>query len=170
MLHVPNLATFEDLHEYHIFIYIDHLKHFHDDTEIQFKDLLEMGVPSWVIDSFETNEVDVDFARQWRLIELQSHVTARAIFKHRLQILWTSNEIIFNFPLLWEKAKIYKITFPTTCLVESWFSRVTQLLSKARKMHQRQGPHWISVFEIKFLIIIHILKKIDYMLIEELFL
>lgn len=42
-------ATLEVLHEVAILICIDHLKKLHDDKKTRFKDLLEMEIPSWMV-------------------------------------------------------------------------------------------------------------------------
>ncbi|XP_076030400.1 protein FAM200C-like [Oratosquilla oratoria] len=64
--------------------------------------------------------------------QLQSGHTAKARFKHGFWNSWTSKEIAVNSPLLWEKVELYIFAFPTTYLEESGFSKVSQLLSKAR--------------------------------------
>jgi hypothetical protein len=79
----------------------------------------------------EVNAVDVDIVLQEYLIELQSDITAQARFKNNKHF-WISSEIANNFPHLWEEAKLFFIRFPSSYIVESGFSRVLHLLSKAR--------------------------------------
>ena len=66
------------------------------------------------------------------LIELQSDEIMRAKFQDGKYNIWKTNDVATKYPLLWDKAQLYVIAFPTSYLVESGFSRVSQLLSKAR--------------------------------------
>lgn len=46
--------------------------------------------------------------------------------------IWKINEIATKYPVLWDKAQLFIIAFPSSYLVESGFSRMSHLLSKAR--------------------------------------
>ncbi|XP_068220908.1 protein FAM200A-like [Palaemon carinicauda] len=139
----------------------------HSDVQNRFSDLLMMVIQTWVSIPFEVNVADIDISLQERLIELQSDEIMRAKFKDGKCNVWKTNDVATKYPLLWDRAQIYVIAFPTSYLVESGFSRVSQLLSKARnrlgivktgdfrlsltsmepdikklaEQHQPQGPH-----------------------------
>ncbi|KAK2703355.1 hypothetical protein QYM36_018147 [Artemia franciscana] len=66
------------------------------------------------------------------LIELQSDEIMRAKFKDGKYNIRKTNDVATKYPLLWDKAQFYVIAFPTSYLVEAGFSRISQILSKAR--------------------------------------
>lgn len=148
-------------------IYINHLKQLREDMRVRFIDIINLNIPDWVIDPFSVNAADINIELQECLVDLQSDMNAQVRFKLNKDNFWISNEIASTFPQLWEKARLYFIAFPTSYLVESGFSRVMHLLSKARnrldvvqrgdlrmslttlkpeinklaKLHQAQGSH-----------------------------
>ncbi len=58
----------------------------------------------------------------------------RAKFKDGKYNIWKTNDIATKYPLLWDKAQLYVIAFPSSYLVESGLSRVSHLLSKVRNI------------------------------------
>ena len=81
---------------------------------------------------FEVNAADVEVDIQEEIIDLQSDGRAKSLFKNAKHDVWKSSEFVSKYPLLWEKAKIYHIAFPSSYLVECGFSRINQLVTKNR--------------------------------------
>ncbi|XP_068234218.1 SCAN domain-containing protein 3-like [Palaemon carinicauda] len=128
----PCLASVSsDLQDEDLALYGEYMENMHKDMQIRFSDLLMMVIPTWVSIPFEVNVADIDISLQEPLIELQSEEIIRAKFKDGKYNVWKTNDVATKYPLLWDRAQIYVIPFPTSYLVESGFSRVSQLLSKA---------------------------------------
>ena len=98
----------------------------------RFSDLLGIDIPIWVSIPFKLNVAEIQLSLQEPLIELQSDKIMRAKFKGGKYNIWKTNDVATKYPLLWDKAQLYVIAFPTPFLVEAGFSRVSQILSKAR--------------------------------------
>ncbi|KAK2720534.1 hypothetical protein QYM36_004419 [Artemia franciscana] len=98
----------------------------------RFSDLLGMDIPIWVSIPFKVNVAEIELPLQEPLIELQNDEIMRAKFKDGKYNIWKTNDVARKYPLLWDKAQFYVIAFPTSYLVEAGFSRVSQILSKAR--------------------------------------
>ncbi|XP_068208491.1 protein FAM200A-like [Palaemon carinicauda] len=129
----PCLASVSsDLQDEDLALYGEYMENMHNDMQIRFSDLLMMVIPTWVSIPFEVNVADKDISLQEPLIELQSDEIVRAKFKDGKYKVWKSNDVAKMYPLLWDRAHIHVIAFPASYLVESGFSRVSQLLSKAR--------------------------------------
>ncbi|XP_068220903.1 SCAN domain-containing protein 3-like [Palaemon carinicauda] len=164
----PCLASVSsDLQDEDLALYGEYMEIMHTDMQNRFSDLLMMVIQTWVSIPFEVNVADIDISLQEPLIDLQSDEIMRAKFKDGKCNVWKTNDVATKYPLLWDRAQIYVIAFPTSYLVESGFSRVSQLLSKARnrlgivktgdlrlsltsmeptikklaEQHQPQGPH-----------------------------
>ncbi|XP_068233580.1 SCAN domain-containing protein 3-like [Palaemon carinicauda] len=91
-----------------------------------------MAIPTWVSMPFEVNVSVIDISFQEPLIESQSDEIMCAKVKDGKYDVWKTNDVATKYPWLWDRAQIYVTAFPTVYLVESGFSRVSQLLSKAR--------------------------------------
>ncbi|XP_076372972.1 zinc finger BED domain-containing protein 5-like [Tachypleus tridentatus] len=129
----PCLASVSsDLQGEDLALYGEYMENMHKDMQTRFSDLLMMVIPTWVSIPFEVKVADIDISLQEPLIELQSDEIMRAKFKDGKYNVWKTNDVATKYPLLWDKAQLYVIAFPTSYLVESGFSRVSQLLSKAR--------------------------------------
>ncbi|XP_076324411.1 zinc finger BED domain-containing protein 5-like [Tachypleus tridentatus] len=129
----PGLASVgSDLQDEDLALYGEYMENVHEDMQTRFSDLLMMVIPTWVSIPFEVNVADIDISLQEPLIKLQSDEIMRAKFKDGKYNVWKTNDVATKYPLLWDKAQLYVIAFPTSYLVESGFSRVSQLLSKAR--------------------------------------
>ncbi|KAK2715735.1 hypothetical protein QYM36_010341 [Artemia franciscana] len=98
----------------------------------RFSDLLGMDISIWVSIPFKVNVAEIELSLQEPLIELQSDEIMRAKFKDGKYNIWKTNDVATKYPLLWDKAHFYVIAFPTSYLVEAGYSRVSQILSKAR--------------------------------------
>ncbi|KAK2726991.1 hypothetical protein QYM36_007736 [Artemia franciscana] len=81
---------------------------------------------------FEVNVAEIELSLQEPLIELQSDEITRAKSKDEKYNIRKTTDVATKYPLLWDKAQFYVIAFPTSYLVEAGFSRVSQMLSKAR--------------------------------------
>ena len=79
---------------------------------------------------FEVNVTDIVIELQEELVELQCDEIPRSLFKKGKHNVWKNSDTARKYPLLWEKAKLYIIAFPTSYLAESGFSRVSHLLTK----------------------------------------
>ena len=129
----PCLASVSsDLQDEDLELYGEYLENMHEDMQARFSDLLRMDIPTWVSIPFEVNVSEIDISLQEPLIELQSDEIMRAKYQDGKYNIWKTNDVATKYPLLWDKAQLYVIAFPTSYLVESGFSRVSQLLSKAR--------------------------------------
>ncbi|XP_076348271.1 SCAN domain-containing protein 3-like [Tachypleus tridentatus] len=129
----PCLASVSsDLQDENLALYGEYMENMHEDMQTRFSDLLMMVIPTWVSIPFEVSVADIDISLQKHLIELQSDEIMRAKFKDENYNVWKTKDVATKYPLLWDKAQLYVIAFPTSYLVESGFSRVSQLLSKAR--------------------------------------
>ncbi|KAK2719533.1 hypothetical protein QYM36_005123 [Artemia franciscana] len=95
-------------------------------------DLLRMDIQIWVSIPFEVNVAEIELSLQEPLIELQSDEITPAKSKDEKYNIWKTTVVATKHPLLWDKAQFYVIAFPTSYLVEAGFSRVSQMLSKAR--------------------------------------
>ena len=121
-----------DLQDEDLALYGEYLENIHEDMQTRFSDLLGMDMPIWVSIPFEANVAEIDIFLQEPLIELQSDEIMRAKFKDGKYNIWKTNDVATKYPLLWDKAQFYAIAFPISYLVEAGFSRVSQMLSKAR--------------------------------------
>ncbi|XP_068229569.1 SCAN domain-containing protein 3-like [Palaemon carinicauda] len=117
-----------DLQDEDLALYGEYMENMHKDMQIRFSDLLMMVIPTWVSVPFEVNVANIDISLQEPLIELQNDEIMSAKFKDGKYNVWKTNDVATKYPLLWDTAQIYVIAFPTSHLVESGFSRVSQLL------------------------------------------
>ncbi|XP_068246534.1 SCAN domain-containing protein 3-like [Palaemon carinicauda] len=128
----PCLASVtSDLQDEDLALYGEYMENMYKDMQTRFSDLLMMVISTWVSIPFEVNVAYIDISLQESLIELQSDEIMCAKFKDGKYNVWKTNDVATNYLLLWDRAQIYVIAFPTSYLVESGFSRVSQLLSKA---------------------------------------
>ncbi|XP_064117604.1 uncharacterized protein LOC135223025 [Macrobrachium nipponense] len=114
-------------------VYVDHLKQLQNEMETRFSDLLQMTVPQWFVDPFIADASEVDVTLQESLIEPTNNTTAQARFKRGgHQKLWMIQDVYEKYPLLWKDVTLLLLAFPTSCLVETGFSRVMYLLSDTK--------------------------------------
>ncbi|XP_068204554.1 SCAN domain-containing protein 3-like [Palaemon carinicauda] len=121
-----------DLQDEDLALYGEYMENMHKDMQVRFSDLLMMVIPTWISIPFEVNAADINISLQEPLIELQSDEIMCAKFKDGKCNVWKTNDFATKYPLLWDRAQIYVIAFPTSYLVESGSSPVSQPLSKAR--------------------------------------
>ena len=78
-------------------------------------------------------DIDVDLSIEKEVIELRNDFELKPTFERQAyQECWLPSIIPENFQVLCGKAKYFFIAFPTSYLVETGFSVVSQILSKSR--------------------------------------
>ncbi|XP_010775064.1 zinc finger BED domain-containing protein 5-like, partial [Notothenia coriiceps] len=130
--HFPLLTKVsEALTDERLLIYTDHLRMVNADLKIRFRDLLDLDVPTWVVQPFQADVAECEPAIQEHLIDIQSDDEAQAIFRTSG---WGNMWVKYSqrYPALWEKARLLLLAFPTTYLVEQGFSQVLHMQSKYR--------------------------------------
>ncbi|KFD50481.1 hypothetical protein M513_08708 [Trichuris suis] len=100
-----------------VHIYCQHLEMLHEDFLRRFDVVLSLVIPNWVLDPFIVNPLNEE------LIDLQSNEE----IKPRME-----REIALRYPALWAAMKRLLITIPSSSVVESGFSVVTDLMTKKR--------------------------------------
>ncbi|XP_068225571.1 SCAN domain-containing protein 3-like [Palaemon carinicauda] len=113
-------------------LYVEYMENMHKDMQIRFSDLLIMVIPTWVSIPFEVNVADIDISLQEPITELQSDEIIHAKLKGGKYNIGKTNDVATKYPLLWDKAQIYVIAFPTSYLVESGFSRFSTFIKSSQ--------------------------------------
>ncbi|XP_071044020.1 SCAN domain-containing protein 3-like [Parasteatoda tepidariorum] len=108
-----------------------HLNTLHDDFKNRFEDILTMEIPPWIISPFDETE-ETNVVLQEELLELSPNEEQKVKFKKGYQTFCLQAEIPDKYPGLWEIARKFLISFPSSYLVERSFSAVTNLLTKKR--------------------------------------
>ncbi|KAK9960341.1 hypothetical protein ABG768_008202, partial [Culter alburnus] len=114
-----------------LLVYTDHLTMVKANMEIRFRDLLNLDVPSWVVQPFQADVIESEAAIQEHLVDIQCDDEAQAIFRTSG---WCSMWVKYaqQYPALWQKIRLPILAFPTTYLVEQGFSQVIHMQSKYR--------------------------------------
>lgn len=116
-------------------VYCSHLEELKIDMETRFQDLLSLEVPSWVINPFTSNPEEFDPKLQEHLIDVKHDDEAKELFqKYGYENFWV--KVRRTYPVLWQEAKLLLLAFPSTYLVETGFSTVQEILTKARNKLQ----------------------------------
>ncbi|XP_072136178.1 zinc finger BED domain-containing protein 5-like [Mobula birostris] len=124
-LQFPNLKMIaEALKDDDLTVYVKRLKQIHKDMQERFNDLLNLGIPDWILNPFEVQLTQVEAEIQESLIDLQSDITARHQFSQFQKDFWIKSDLPNKFTTLWEKAQSFFIAFPSTYLVDSGFCKV----------------------------------------------
>lgn len=85
----------------------------------------------WFVDPFIPDAFEVDITLQESFIGLWNNTAAQVRFNcGGFQMLWGNEDMHKNYPQLWKDVKLLLLTFPTSYLVGSGFSRMMHLLSK----------------------------------------
>lgn len=92
------------------------------------------GYTKWVVIPFDVYAAYVDISLQETLIVLQSDKLMQAKFEFGKYNVSGEYNIAKKYPLFWDKTQIYFITFSSSYLTRSGFSRVFYLLSKAHNI------------------------------------
>ncbi|CAH1993401.1 unnamed protein product [Acanthoscelides obtectus] len=104
----PNLSQTSG-QEDDVSTYVQHLNVLYSDFESRFEDILTM-----------------------ELTELSTNEELKVQFKNGYQQFWLQKNIPVTYPVLWNIARKFLISFPSSYLVERGFSAVTNLLTKKR--------------------------------------
>ncbi|CAH1986549.1 unnamed protein product [Acanthoscelides obtectus] len=126
----PNLSQ-TSCQEDDVSTYVQHLNALYSDFESRFEDILTMVIPPWIINPYgDIKETNVII--QEEPTELSTNEELKAQFKNGYQQFWLQNNIPVTYPVLWNIARTFLISFPSSYLVERGFSAVTNLLTKKR--------------------------------------
>lgn len=131
----PNLSTVS-LTTKDIQTYCEHLEALHADFEERFSDILNMVIPSWVLDPFSQLDTAQSSNLEVELIELTTNEELKPKFEKGYQEFWLQEIISTLYPELWKTVEKFLIAFPSSYLAERGFSAVTNLLSKKRNRLQ----------------------------------
>ncbi|CAH1959044.1 unnamed protein product [Acanthoscelides obtectus] len=125
----PNLSQ-TSCQEDDVSTYFQHLNALYSDFESRLEDILTMVIPPWIINPYgdieETNVIIQE------LTELSTNEELKVQFKNGYQQFWLQNNIPVTYPVLWNIARKFLISFPSSYLVERGFSAVNNLLTKKR--------------------------------------
>lgn len=126
----PNLSQ-TSCQEDDVSTYVQHLNALYSDFESRFEDILTMVIPPWIINPYGDIE-ETNVIIQEELTELSTNEELKVQFKNGYQQFWLQNNIPVTYPVLWNIARKFLISFPSSYLVERGFSAVTNLLTKKR--------------------------------------
>ena len=104
---------------------------FNSDFKSRFEDILTMVLPPWIIKSYcDIEESNVII--QEELTELSTNEELKVQFKNGYQQFWLQNNIPVTYPVLWNIARKFLISFPSSYLVEKGISAATNLLTEKK--------------------------------------
>uniref|UniRef100_A0ABM5G983 Zinc finger MYM-type protein 6-like n=1 Tax=Pogona vitticeps TaxID=103695 RepID=A0ABM5G983_9SAUR len=129
----PSLANEHQLQAEDLDIFCCHLKQLKEDMETRFNDLINLKVPTWVVNPFTTDFAHLHPKLQEPLTDLKHDCEAQSHFQsYGYEAFWV--KMRNTYPILWEEVKLLILAFPSTYLVERGFSAVQQILTKSRNM------------------------------------
>ncbi|CAH1995109.1 unnamed protein product [Acanthoscelides obtectus] len=126
----PNLSE-TSCQEDDVSTYVQHLNALYSDFKSRFEDILTMVILPWIMNPYGDIE-ETNVIIQEELTELSTNEELKVQFKNGYQQFWLQNNIPVTYPVLWNIARKFLISFPSSCLVERGFSAVTNLLTKKR--------------------------------------
>ncbi|CAH1998414.1 unnamed protein product [Acanthoscelides obtectus] len=126
----PNLSQ-TSCQEDDVSTYVQHLNALYSDFESRFEDILTMVIPAWIINPYGDIE-ETNVIIQEELTELSTNEDLKVQFKNGYQQFWLQNNIPVTYPVLWNIARKFLFSLPSSYLVEREFSAVTNLLTKTR--------------------------------------
>ncbi|CAH1954241.1 unnamed protein product [Acanthoscelides obtectus] len=126
----PNLSQ-TSCQEDDVSTYVQHLNALYSDFESRFEDILTMVIPPLIINPLGDIE-ETNVIIQEELTELSTNEELKVQFKNGYQQFWLQNNKPVTYPVLWNIARKFLISFPSSYLVERGFSAVTNLLTKER--------------------------------------
>ena len=101
----------------------------------RFKNLSNIVIPDWVINTFLSDSQQTQQALQIELIDLQNDCETELLFRKKDFVsFWIAQRS--TYPRLWEFLGVFILAFPTTHLVEKGFSAVVNLLQSNRNRLQ----------------------------------
>ena len=138
LCHFPKLQEMlekNELKDENVKIYCSHLGQMKKNMSTRFKDLFNLVIPDWVINSFLSDLQQAQQALQTELIHLQNDSEAKVLFRKKgCESFWIAQRS--TYPCLWEFLRVFILAFPTTSLVEKEFSAVVNLLQSNRNRLQ----------------------------------
>lgn len=129
--HFPTLSAVSAKPE-DLLTYCQHLEVLHVDFTERFQDILNMNIPSWVLDPFANTDTEESSNLEEELLELTTNEELKVKFKHGYQEFWLQKSIPVLYPGLWAIVQKFLIAFPSSYMAERGFSAVANLLSKKR--------------------------------------
>ena len=88
-------------------------------------------LPGWILNPFDSDNSDPTCEEE--LLSLRYDFKLKPTFRARnYQDFWLKGQVREKYSILWEKAKVLLIGFPSSYLVERGFSTVIHLLTKTR--------------------------------------
>ncbi|XP_049816406.1 uncharacterized protein LOC126263359 [Schistocerca nitens] len=116
-----------------ILLYVTHLDALHKDFTERFEDLLNLQIPQWIINPYNTTAIEeTNVIMQEELITISTDEELKQKFNQGYQKFWLERNIETQYPTLWNIAEKYLIAFPSSYVVEKSFSVVTNILTKQR--------------------------------------
>lgn len=123
----------EMLQDDDILLYVTHLDALHKDFTERFEDVLNLQIPQWIINPYNTTAIEeANVIMQEELITISTDEELKQKFNQGYQKFWLQRNIETQYPTLWNIAEKYLIAFPSSYLVEKSFSVVTNILTKQR--------------------------------------
>lgn len=129
--HFPKLSAVSAKPE-DLLTYCQHLEVLHVDFTERFQDILNMHIPSWVLDPFGNTDTEDSSNLEEELLELSTNEELKVKLKHGYQEFWLQKSIPVLYPRLWAIVQKLLIAFPSSYMAERGFSAVANLLSKKR--------------------------------------
>ncbi|CAH1991382.1 unnamed protein product [Acanthoscelides obtectus] len=108
----PNLSQ-TSCQEDDVSTYVQHLNALYSDFESRFDDIL---IPPCIVNPYGDIE-EKNVTKQEELTELSTNEELKAQFKNGYQQFWLQNNIPVTYPVLWNKARKFLISFPSSYLL-----------------------------------------------------
>nr|XP_020653392.1 SCAN domain-containing protein 3-like [Pogona vitticeps]XP_020653393.1 SCAN domain-containing protein 3-like [Pogona vitticeps] len=133
LYHFPSLGNERQLQADDVDVFCCHLKQLKEDIETRFYDLINLNVPTWVLNPFTADFAQLHPKLQEPLTDLKYDCEAQSHFQsYGYEAFWV--KMRSSYPILWEEVKLLILAFPSTYLVERGFSAVQQIVSNSRDM------------------------------------
>ncbi|CAH1986347.1 unnamed protein product [Acanthoscelides obtectus] len=116
----PNLSQ-TSCQEDDVSTYVQHLNALYSDFESRFEDILTTVIPPWIINPYGDIE-ETNVIIQEELTELSANEELKVQFKNGCRQFWLQNNVPVTYPVLWNIARKFLISFPSSYLVERGFS------------------------------------------------
>ena len=102
-----------------ILLYVTHLDALHKDFEERFEDILNLQIPQWIINPYDTTAIEeANLIMQEELITISTDKELKQKFNQGYQKFWLQRNIAIQYPTLWNIAEKYLIAFPLSYLVK----------------------------------------------------
>lgn len=115
-----------------LLVFVNHLDMLIADFNRRFDDLRNMTFPDWLVQPMLCSIEEVEPPLRNEVSELQQDLSVGCLFRCKGQMAWLALETTEKYPTLSAKAQLLLLPFPTSYLVESGFSAVTDIVTKKR--------------------------------------